>query len=134
LKPQNFQPQEKVNLEETLTQLILNTSQFMTKTETSFKHQVASIRNLEVQIGQVANLLSSRPQGSLPSNTNTNPKQQVNAIILRSEKQVERPQEIFKEVVVHKEAEASMEKRSKTSDTKAFNLAKEQPQIKTYVP
>ncbi|KAH9672110.1 hypothetical protein KPL70_017603 [Citrus sinensis] len=82
--PPGFQPQEKKsNLEDALTQLTTNMSQFMTKTETTFQNQAASIRNLEVQVGQIANLLSSRQHSSLPSNTKTNPKEQVNAIILR---------------------------------------------------
>ena len=72
-------------------------SQFMTKTETTFQNQAASIRNLEVQMGQIANLLSSRPQGSLPSNTETNPKEQMNAIMLRSGKQLEDPPKEVKE-------------------------------------
>ena len=57
-------------------------SQFMTKTETTFQNQAVSIRNIEVQMGQIENLLSSRPQGSLPSNIETNPKEQMNAIML----------------------------------------------------
>ena len=59
--PPGFQAQEKKsNLEYTPTQLTTNMSQFMTKTETTFHNQAASIRNLEVQVGQIGNLLSSR--------------------------------------------------------------------------
>ena len=64
-------------------------------------------------------MLSDRPQGPLPSNTKTNPKEQVKAITLRSEKQVEQPQEIFKEVVAHEKTEASMEEQGKVSDHEA---------------
>ena len=44
---------------------------------------------MEVQVGQIAKLLSGRPQGSLPGNTEANPKEQVKAITLRSEKQLD---------------------------------------------
>ncbi|XP_062080093.1 uncharacterized protein LOC133784817 [Humulus lupulus] len=46
-------------------------------------------RNLEMQVGQLANMLQSRPQGNLPSNTEVNPKEQCNAISLRSGKKLE---------------------------------------------
>ncbi|PPR92680.1 hypothetical protein GOBAR_AA27991 [Gossypium barbadense] len=48
--------------------------------ETVLKNQQASIQGLETQIRQLAKLISERPQGSLPSNTESNPKEQLNAI------------------------------------------------------
>ena len=36
--------------------------------------QGAAIRNIENQLGQLANIIASRPQGTLPSNTKINPK------------------------------------------------------------
>lgn len=85
--PLGFQPQEKKpNLEDLITQ-------FITKFETKFQNQDATIRNLERQIGQLASMISERPQGSLPSNTETNPKKQVQAITLRSGKELEIPKE-----------------------------------------
>lgn len=67
----------------------------MTRTETTFQNQAALIRNLEVQISQMASLLSGRQKGTLPSNTEPNPKEQVQAITLRSRKQLEQSQEAF---------------------------------------
>ena len=49
-----------------------------------FRNHSSSIHNLKVQVGQLANSLSSRNQGALPSNTEKNPKEQVKAITLRS--------------------------------------------------
>ncbi|XP_022843250.1 uncharacterized protein LOC111366787 [Olea europaea var. sylvestris] len=43
-------------------------------------NQEASIKNLEQHVGQIAAALSGRAQGTLPSNTETNPKEQVKAI------------------------------------------------------
>ena len=69
----------------------------MTKTETTLQNQAASIRNLEVQVGQLASMMTERQQGSLPSNTETNPREHVNAITLRSWKKLEEPKDKMKE-------------------------------------
>ena len=61
---------------------------YMQKTDTILQNQQATIRNLEGQISQISQQLSNRPSGSLPSNTEANPKG-VNAITLRSGKEVE---------------------------------------------
>ncbi|KAJ4724582.1 DNA-directed DNA polymerase, partial [Melia azedarach] len=96
--PSGFQPQEKkVNLEEALTQLTVNTSKFMTKTETTLQNQAVSIRNLEMQVGQLASMMTERQQGSLPSNTETNPREHVNVITLRSGKKLEELKDKMKE-------------------------------------
>ena len=51
-------------------------------------NQAAQLRNLEVQIGQMANILTKRQQCSLPSNSEKNlrgeGKEHVKAIMLRS--------------------------------------------------
>ncbi|PPS19215.1 hypothetical protein GOBAR_AA01370 [Gossypium barbadense] len=49
-------------------------------TETTLKNQQASIQGLKTQIGQLSKLISERPQGSLPSNTEPNPREHLNAI------------------------------------------------------
>ncbi|KAK1379195.1 hypothetical protein POM88_025939 [Heracleum sosnowskyi] len=56
-----------------------------------FKSQAVSIKTLENQIGQIANALLNRPQGTLPSDTEANPgkrevKEHVKAVTLRSGK------------------------------------------------
>ncbi|CAL2240361.1 unnamed protein product [Prunus armeniaca] len=85
--PPGFLPQEKkINLEDALTQLTMSTTQFMTETKTQFQNQSAFIRNLEVQVGQLATILSERSQGVLLSQTEVNPKNQehAKAITLRN--------------------------------------------------
>ena len=49
----------------------------------------ASSRNLENQVGQLANNLSRRLQGGLPSNIEKNPREKVNAVTLKSGKELE---------------------------------------------
>ena len=73
----------------TINQLATRTNQFITKTEQTFQNQAASIRNLEAQVGQIANTLAEKVQGALPSTTETNPREHVKAITLRSGKQVD---------------------------------------------
>ncbi|KAL9416753.1 hypothetical protein AB3S75_039861 [Citrus x aurantiifolia] len=130
--PPGFQPQEKkLNVEDALTQLTTNMSQFMTKTETTFQNQTASIRNLEVQVGQIANLLSSRQHGSLPSNTKTNPKEQVNAIILRSGKQLDEPRKEAKKVDEEQTEDTTKVSKATSSEIPQPKLA---TLVKAYVP
>ncbi|PPS01677.1 hypothetical protein GOBAR_AA18985 [Gossypium barbadense] len=61
-------------------------------TETALKNQQASIQGLETQIGQLSKLISERPQGSLPSNTEPNPREQLNAINPQDDEKVVEPE------------------------------------------
>ena len=60
---------------------------------TSLNNQVAQLRNLEAQMGQMASLFNDRQQGNLPSTSGVNPtkdgKELNKAITLRSGKIVE---------------------------------------------
>ena len=51
-------------------------------------NQAAQLRNLEVKMGQMANILTERQQSCLPSNSEKNPRgdgrEHVKAIMLRS--------------------------------------------------
>ena len=55
---------------------------------TQLNNQAAQLRNLEVQMGQMANLLTERQPGFLPSNSEVNPTREgnahVKAVTLRS--------------------------------------------------
>ena len=67
----------------------------MNKNETHIQNQGVALRNLENQVGQLATVLSSRPSGVLPSNTEspqTNGKEHAKAITLRSGSTVEVPE------------------------------------------
>ncbi|PPS14916.1 hypothetical protein GOBAR_AA05663 [Gossypium barbadense] len=72
-------------------------------TEIALKNQQASIQGLETQIGQLSKLISERPQGSLPSNTEPNPREQLNAMNIQDDKGVIEPElEPRQETVVSK--------------------------------
>ena len=93
-------PEKKVDLEQALAQMLTSHSAFMNETKanmqqqaTRLNNQVAQLRNLEVQMGQMENLLTERQPGSLPSNSEVNPRRDGNehakAVMLRSGKELE---------------------------------------------
>ena len=53
------------------------------------KNHSSPIHNIEVQMGQLANVVAQRNQGNLPSNTEPNPREQLKAISLRSGKELQ---------------------------------------------
>ena len=96
-------PEKKVDLEQALAQMLTSHTAFMNETKenmqqqaTQLNNQAAQLRNLEVHMGQMANLLTERQQGSLPSNSEVNPrgegKEYCKAITLRSGKELEIPE------------------------------------------
>ncbi|PPS10618.1 hypothetical protein GOBAR_AA10028 [Gossypium barbadense] len=72
-------------------------------TETALKNQQASIKGLETQIGQLSKLISKRPQGSLPSNTEPNPREHLKTISTQNKEGFIAPEpELMQETVVSK--------------------------------
>ncbi|PPS12777.1 hypothetical protein GOBAR_AA07861 [Gossypium barbadense] len=74
-------------------------------TETALKNQQASIQGLKTQIRQLAKLISERPQGSLPSNTESNQREQLNAPTIQDEEglvEKPRPEMVVSEETVMK--------------------------------
>ncbi|KAL4316181.1 hypothetical protein AHAS_Ahas15G0259400 [Arachis hypogaea] len=60
----------------------------MQETKATFKNQEASIRNLELQVGQLAKQFIEKPKNALPNDTILNPKEACKVINLRSGKVV----------------------------------------------
>ena len=93
-------PEKKVDLEQALAQMLTSHSTFMNETKanmqqqaTQLNNQAAQLRNLEVQMGQMANLLIEWQPGSLPRNSEVNPRrdgnEHVKAVMLRRGKELE---------------------------------------------
>ncbi|XP_070057107.1 uncharacterized protein [Nicotiana tomentosiformis] len=82
------------------------------------------LRNLERQVGQIATILSERIPGTLPADTERNPKEMVNAVTLRSKQVLKGPALVQKEVVPEKEVEEHLKneddkkKKGKKGDEK----------------
>ena len=92
-------PEKNVDLEQALAQMLTSHTAFMNETKANMQHQAtqlnnqaAQLRNLEVQIGQMTNLLTERQPGSLSSNSEVNPRREwnehVKAVTLRSGKEL----------------------------------------------
>ena len=80
-------PQDKSShLEDLISRIAEHTTKFMDETKTVLPNQSAQIRSLEAQINQLAMAQNLRPQGTLSSNNEVNPKEQCNAISLRNGK------------------------------------------------
>ncbi|KAL5544977.1 hypothetical protein UlMin_008761 [Ulmus minor] len=101
-------PQERSNSLESMMKA------FMTKTESHIQNQGVALRNLENQVGQLANALSSRQNGALPSNTEV--------IQLRSGKEIttpggqddEQPENRSSDKVSKKETQAGNKEKAQT--------------------
>ena len=98
----------------------------MQQQATRLNNQAAQLRSLEAQLGQMANLLTERQLGSLPSNSEVNPRrdgnEHVKEVMLRSGKELEiQPQT---PVVEHLETERVIQPEQKD------DADKEQPQEK----
>jgi len=69
----------------------------MQRTESHQKSTDAAIRNLEVQVGQLAKQMAERPTGSFGANTKMNPKEECKVIFTRRES-VEKEKRIEEDV------------------------------------
>lgn len=61
----------------------------MVANEQRMQHQEATGKNLEVQLWQLAKIVSSRAQGTLPSDIEKNPREHVKEVTLRNGKELE---------------------------------------------
>ncbi|GKB26262.1 hypothetical protein Tco_0865663 [Tanacetum coccineum] len=84
-------PNQRPSLEESLTKFMAELAkrheensniikEIRASTDAAIRNQGASIKTLEIQIGQMSKVLQERGFGSLPSSTKTNPRDQVKSI------------------------------------------------------
>ncbi|XP_062100217.1 uncharacterized protein LOC133806100 [Humulus lupulus] len=96
----------------------------MAKNDVVIQSQAASLRNLEIQMGKLANVLRNRPQGTLPSDTE-NPrrdgKEKCKAITLRNGKNLELTEENCKRNSEPTSIQSSVDKGDKTVNSKNSN-------------
>ncbi|XP_030958794.1 uncharacterized protein LOC115980710 [Quercus lobata] len=94
----NSQPSEKkMPLEDAMISFVEETKARFKKfdsrldnIETHCSNMGATMKNLEVQIGQLATTINAQQRETFPSNTEVNPKEQCKAITLRSRREIER--------------------------------------------
>ncbi|GJZ67822.1 putative reverse transcriptase domain-containing protein [Tanacetum coccineum] len=68
------------DIEQLLRDSTKGTMQTLPSTDAAIRNQGASIKTLEIQIGQMSKVLQERGFGSLPSSTETNPRDHVKSI------------------------------------------------------
>ncbi|KAG8499357.1 hypothetical protein CXB51_005838 [Gossypium anomalum] len=99
-----YQQDKKLNLEEMLSKFISMSEIHFQNIEIALKNQQASIQRLKTQIGQLSKLIFKQPQGSLPSNTKPNLREQLNVINVQGEEgSVEPEPESREEIMVSKD-------------------------------
>nr|XP_016438553.1 PREDICTED: uncharacterized protein LOC107764492 [Nicotiana tabacum] len=97
---------------------------FINKTDEQFENYSTAIRNLERQMGQIANLLSERTPGTLPSDTENNPKKTIKVVSLRSGKALTDPKVKVRHEVVSKKIETPTEKESEEKKSQISGVQK----------
>ena len=131
--------EKKLDLEQALAQMLTSHSAFMNETKvnmqqqaTQLNNQAAQLRSLEAQMGQMANLLTERQPGSLPSNSEVNPRrdgnEHVKAVTLRSGKDLETKEKPSTTEEVEAE---NVIQPSRSDDTNKEQLQEKQSEEKT---
>ncbi|OIT22857.1 hypothetical protein A4A49_55470 [Nicotiana attenuata] len=85
---QQYQQQPQRAHQQSLEDLMYK---FIKATDEKVESQHSAIKNLEIQVSQLATLMSGQIQGALPRNTEKNPKEHLKAISLRSGKSLDDP-------------------------------------------
>src|SRR4051812_17088077 len=94
-KDQQQQVPQKAEWEVAIERLAGQCSQFQEETRNNHRNTSASIKNLEIQMSQITQHLTPQAQGTLPSSTVANPKNQekINVVTTRSQKAPEPEEE-----------------------------------------
>ncbi|CAH9140245.1 unnamed protein product [Cuscuta epithymum] len=114
------------------------TEQRFSSLEDTFKKYMqvtdARMHNMETQLGQIFKAVSERPQGSLPSNTEPNPREHVQAVTLRSGKELEPAAITKKPDKVQVEPAVREEEKEKDEGREVAAAPKQSVPIKNYTP
>ncbi|XP_052291705.1 uncharacterized protein LOC127900589 [Citrus sinensis] len=116
---QQSQGQKHIS-QDPITSLEVLIKEYIAKNKAIVQSQVVSFRNLENQMGQLATAMSSRTQGSLPSNTEDprrKSKEHCKVISLRSGKHVDIPVEVTKNGMEYNLAQKPIQKGSMLQQT-----------------
>ncbi|XP_073275408.1 uncharacterized protein [Primulina huaijiensis] len=114
--------EEKPSFEDLVGTFVAESGKRMARTEsrldsmeTHMGNMCATMKSLETQIGQLANGLKDQNRGQFPRNTEVNPREQCNAVTLRSGKEIGIPEPTVEnvEILAKKDNEkgASVEKQ-----------------------
>ena len=86
--PSNKPPQQGPNIFQRTTKLEETLAQFMQVTMSNHKSTESALKNLEIQVAQLAKQLAEKSSCSFGENTEKNPKEECKAVMTRSRKLV----------------------------------------------
>ncbi|KAL5137998.1 hypothetical protein HKD37_10G028271 [Glycine soja] len=86
--PSNRLPQQGSNIFQRTTKLKETLTQFMQVTMSNHKSTESSLKNLEIQVGQLAKQLAEKSSNSFGENTEKNPKEECNVVMTRKKKRL----------------------------------------------
>jgi len=86
--PSNRPPQQGPNLFQRTTKLEETLAQFMQVTMSNHKSTESALKNLEIQVGQLAKQIAEKSSSIFGANTEKNPKEECKAAMTRSRKLV----------------------------------------------
>ena len=84
--PSNKPPQQGPNIFQRTTKLEETLTQFMQVTMSNHKSTKSALKNLEIQVGQLAKQLAEKSSNSFGANTEKNPKEECNVVMTRNKK------------------------------------------------
>ncbi|KAL5153630.1 hypothetical protein HKD37_19G053134 [Glycine soja] len=103
--PSNRPIQQGPNIFQRTTKLEETSTQFMQVTMSNHKSIESALKNLEVQVGQLAKQIADKSSNSFVANTEKNPKEECKVVMTRSKRFVEAENEdsvVSKKKVVEK--------------------------------
>ncbi|KAL5162407.1 hypothetical protein HKD37_07G019529 [Glycine soja] len=86
--PSNRPPQQGPNIFQRTTNLKETLTQFMQVTMSNHKSTESALKNLEIQLGQLAKQLAEKSSNNFGANTKKNPKEECNAVMTRNKKRL----------------------------------------------
>ncbi|KAL5178951.1 hypothetical protein HKD37_01G000356 [Glycine soja] len=86
-----------VDLHEKTSKLEETLNQFMQVSMSNYRSTEASIKNLEIQVGQLAKQMAKKPTNSFGANTEKNPKEECKAVLTRSQRKAQGEKEVEKD-------------------------------------
>ncbi|XP_071939080.1 uncharacterized protein [Coffea arabica] len=118
-----------------IEKLVSATTQRFERIEGRMDKLTNMYRNVEVQLGQIANAINNRNQGDLPSKTEVNPREHVKAITFRSGKELVEPPissyaKFLKEIMTKKRKLVDSETIALTEECSAIIQNKLPPKLK----
>ncbi|XP_070043268.1 uncharacterized protein [Nicotiana tomentosiformis] len=118
-------------MEDLMKTFIIKTDERLDDHDVAIKELGTSFRRLEKHVGHLATLMSERVPGTLPADTERNPKETVNDVTLRSEQELKDLTPIQKNM--RHEKESGEQLKNDVEKNKEGNLRREDPEASKHI-